>query len=135
MHIPGQFGPLLQQPMNPAIEVARQAVCGRLLGELVADLVERLLSERLLDEPAGMLLDDVGFGYDLLDPGLAQLTIEEIDELARCHRVQLDPAGLLAIIAQQERNLLLAGTVVAQRLRSRFEATLDRHRLRLQIHR
>ena len=52
--------------MNPAIEIAWQAVCGRLLGELVADLVERLLSERLLDEPAGMLLDDVGFGYDLL---------------------------------------------------------------------
>jgi hypothetical protein len=38
-------------------------LCGRLLGESVADLVERLLSERLLDEPAGMLLDDVGLGY------------------------------------------------------------------------
>src|SRR5690242_13523663 len=75
-----------------------------------------------------MPLNGLGVRYQLDDPMLGELGFNEVDNLARRHRIQLDAA------ISQERNFVFSRTMSAQRYCTLVPVSLHHDRLRLQAH-
>ena len=59
---------------------------------VVGERVEYLSGQPIFDDAASMLLKGLVIGDEFLDAVLCEFLFDEVDDLPRCHRVDLDPA-------------------------------------------
>src|SRR6516164_11454403 len=75
-----------------------------------------------------MSLDDEFLWDDFGDAVVGELSLDEVDKLAGCHCVQLDPS------VPQESDFVFARTMTAKRGCTLFPVARNFHRLRLKTH-
>src|SRR5712691_4594910 len=114
--------------MSKSCRTSTRSICG-------ANRSSSARRQSLLDQPACVVFDDVVGRHDLFDAVLSELQLDEVDELARGHRVQLDAGAcpFIADAAAYEPDLFPAGTVAAKCLGPCI-AVIDHHRLGLKPH-
>src|SRR6516165_1839049 len=93
-HIPRRLRRLLQNARDAVAQLRRQMLCLYLLRNLGLELGNGRRGQLLFEQSAGVLLEDVGCGDQLGDTVDSELPGDEVDQLARRHRIEFDPLML-----------------------------------------